>query len=518
MTPRYVMALDEGSTSARTLIIDGDGRIVSEARRQLEFLFPRPGWVELDAVELFEAQLSSMRQAMAEAGCTARDIAALGITTHRETAMIWDRATGVPVHNALVWMSKQTDDIIRRWSAQGLDEEISRRTGLVNDSYFSAGKIAWLLENVEGCRARAERGELAAGTVDTWLLWNLTGGRSHMTDHSEASRTMIFNIDELGWDEHLCSAFGIPLELLPEASSSDAFFGHVAPDLLGAEVPVTGILADQQAGLFGQACFEEGMSKNTFGTAGVLVVNAGTRPLHVDGMTTSVAWTLHGEATYELEGVVFHSGQTIQWLRDRLQLIEDAADSEPIARRFEDTGGVYFVPAFAGLCAPHWDREARAAVVGITLETERGHIVRAALESMAYQTKDNIEALLRGGEEVPSLRVDGGAARNDLLCQFQADILGIPVLRPHGLERTGLGVAYLAGLGAGVWRGIDDVSRGWQPERVFEPHMPEERRRELYRGWQAAVKAACVRPEEAEEDVRLRDPHLINVDLEEPQP
>ncbi len=516
MTPRYVMALDEGSSSARTLIFDGDGQIVSEARRQIRFTFPRPGWVELDPVALFEAQLSTMREAMAKAGCTARDIAALGITTHRETAMIWDRATGVPVHNALVWMSKQTDDIIRRWSAQGLDEEIRQRTGLVNDSYFSAGKLTWLLENVEGCRARAERGELAAGTVDTWLLWNLTGGRSHMTDHSEASRTMIFNINELGWDEHLCSAFGIPLELLPTATSSDAHFGFVVPEFLGAEIPITGILADQQAGLFGQACFEKGMSKNTFGTAGVLVVNAGARPLLVEGMTSSVAWTLDGGTTYEIEGVVFHSGQTIQWLRDRLHLIEEPADTEEIACRFEDTGGVYFVPAFQGLCAPHWDREAKAAIVGITLETETGHIVRAALESMAYQTKDNIEALLQGNEEIPSLKVDGGAARNNVLCQFQADILGIPVLRPHGLERTGLGVAYLAGLGTGVWKSLEDVARNWKPERVFEPRMSEDRRRELYRGWQAAVKAACVRPEKAE-DVSLRDPHLLNVSLEEEQ-
>ena len=497
MSAKYVMALDEGSSSARTLIIDPDGQIVSEARRQLDFTFPRPGWVELDPLKLFEAQVATVRQAMEEAGCTGRDIASVGITTHRETAMIWERETGEPVHNAVVWMSKQTDGIIKRWSAEGLDDEIRQRTGLFNDSYFSAGKLAWLLENVEGCREKAERGELAAGTVDTWLLWNLTGGRSHMTDHSEASRTMIFNINELGWDEHLCSAFGIPLELLPVATPSDAHFGDVLPEFLGADVPVTAILADQQAGLFGQACFAEGMSKNTFGTAGVLVVNAGNQPLLVDGMTSSVAWTLHGEATYELEGVVFHSGQTIQYLRDRLHMIEDASETEAIARELDDTGGVYFVPAFQGLCAPHWDREAKAAIVGITLETETKHIVRAALESIAYQTKDNIEALIKGGEEIPSLRVDGGASRNDELCQFQADILGIPVERPHGLERTGLGVAYLAGIAPGVWTDMDEVARSWTPERVFEPRMPEDRREKLYRGWQAAVRAACLRPVDA---------------------
>ncbi len=495
MTGRYVMALDEGSTSARTLIIDPDGQVVSEARRQLEVVFPRPGWVELDPVKLFDAQLETMHEAMANAGCTVRDVAAIGITTHRETAMIWDRETGLPVHDALVWMSKQTDDIIRRWSSEGLDDEIRARTGLFNDSYFSAGKLAWLLENVEGCRERAERGELAAGTVDTWLLWNLTGGRSHMTDHSEASRTMIFNLEELAWDESLCSSFGIPMELLPQAAPSDAHFGETSPELLGTSVPVTAILADQQAGLFGQACFEEGMAKNTFGTAGVLTINAGTRPLYVDGMTTSVGWTAGGESTYELEGVVFHSGQTIQYLRDRLHMIGDASETEEIARQLDDTGGVYFVPAFQGLCAPHWDREAKAAIVGISLETETRHIVRAALESMAYQTHDNIEALIGGGEEISSLRVDGGASRNDELCQFQADISNVPVERPHGLERTGLGVAYLAGIAPGLWSNMGEVARDWTPERVFEPRMPEEKRERLYRGWRTAVRAACLRPE-----------------------
>ena len=494
MTPRYVMALDEGSSSARTLIIDPDGRVVSEARRQLDFDFPRPGWVELDPVKLFEAQSSTIRQAMDEAGCTGRDIASVGITTHRETAMIWDRKTGEPVHNAVVWMSKQTDAIIKRWSSEGLNHEIRQRTGLFNDSYFSAGKLAWLLENVEGCRTRAERGDLAAGTVDTWLLWNLTGGRSHMTDHSEASRTMIFNLENLGWDEHLCSSFGIPLELLPEAAPSDTHFGETSPELLDAEVPITAILADQQAGLFGQACFEEGMAKNTFGTAGVLTINAGTKPLYVDGMTTSVGWTAGGESTYEIEGVVFHSGQTIQYLRDRLHMIGDASETETIARELDDAGGVYFVPAFQGLCAPHWDREAKAAIVGISLETETRHIVRAALESMAYQTHDNIEALIGGGEEISSLRVDGGASRNDELCQFQADISNVPVERPHELERTGLGVAYLAGFAPGVWTGTDEVARSWTPERVFKPRMPEEKRGKLYRGWRSAVQAARLQP------------------------
>ncbi|WP_119071298.1 FGGY family carbohydrate kinase [Rubrobacter indicoceani] len=493
MSANYIMALDEGSSSARTLIIDPDGEVVGQARQDLEYLFPRPGWVELDPVKLFETQAATMRRAIADAGCSVRDIACAGITTHRETAMIWDRKTGEPVHNAVMWMSKQTDGIIGRWSEEGLDGEIRRRTGLINDSYFSAGKLAWLLENVEGCRERAERGELAAGTVDTWLLWNLTGGRAHTTDHSEASRTMVFNIEDLGWDEQLLSAFGIPLELMPEAVPSDSHFGEVSPEILGAEVPITAVLADQQAGLFGQACFREGMAKNTFGTAGVLTVNSGAEPLYVDGMTTSVAWTA-GTTSYELEGVVFHSGQTIQYLRDRLHMIAEASDTEGIARELPDTGGVYFVPAFQGLCAPHWDREAKAAIVGITLETETRHIVRAGLESIAYQTKDNIEALISGGGDIPSLRVDGGAVRNDELCQFQADILGVPVERPHGLERTGLGVAYLAGIAPGLWRDKEDIAKSWTPERIFEPRMSEDRRETLYRGWQTAVQAACLPP------------------------
>lgn len=495
MSAKYIMALDEGSSSARTLIISPDGEVVGEARRDLEYLFPRPGWVELDPVKLFEMQRQTMHRAMSDAGCTVGDIACVGITTHRETAMIWDRKTGEPVHNAVMWMSKQTDGIIKRWSDAGLDDEIRRRTGLINDSYFSAGKLAWLLENVEGVRERAERGELACGTVDTWLLWNLTGGRVHATDHSEASRTMIFNIEDLAWDEHLCSTFGIPLELLPDATPSNTHFGEVSPEILGKSLPITAILADQQAGLFGQACFEEGMAKNTFGTAGVLTVNSGTEPLYVDGMTTSVAWTA-GETSYELEGVVFHSGQTIQYLRDRLHMIEDASDTEAIARELDDTGGVYFVPAFQGLCAPHWDREAKAAITGITLETETKHIVRAGLESIAYQAKDNVEALLSGGGDIPTLRVDGGAVRNDELCQFQADILGIPVERPHGLERTGLGVAYLAGIGAGLWSDMDEVAGDWRPERVFEPQMSDDRRESLYRGWRTAVQAACLPPVE----------------------
>ena len=437
MTGRYVMALDLGSTSARTVLVDADARIVAQAGNPTVPLFPRPGWVELDPVALWEAQLDSMKRVLGEAGATAADVAAIGITTHRETAFAWDRRTGTPVHNAVMWMSKQTDDIVRRWSAAGLDPEVRRRTGLNNDSYFPAPKLAWYGENVDGFTGRARRGEIAAGTVDTWLLWNLTGGRSHVSDHSEASRTALFNLDELAWDAELCRACDIPPEILPEAVPSDAHFGDVDPRLLGGDagpgIPITAVLADQQSGMFGQACFTTGSAKNTYGTAGVLTANCGDTPVLMDGLTSSVAWTVGGATVFESEGVVFSCGQTLQWLRDRLGLFRSSAEIEPLARSVPDNGGVYLVPAFAGLCAPHWDREARASIVGLRLEHGAGHVVRAGLEAMAYQTRDNVDALVAAGVEVPELRVDGGATHNDLLCQFQADLLGIPVAPPDEL-------------------------------------------------------------------------------------
>ena len=492
MTARYVMALDLGSTSARAVLVDEDGRIVAVARNPVEPLFPRPGWVELDPVALWAAQLDSAKRVLAEAGATAADVAAIGFTSHRETAFAWERSTGAPVHNGLMWMSHQTDDIVRRWRAAGLDPEVRARTGLNNDSYFTAPKLAWYMENVDGFAARARRGEIAVGTVDTWILWNLTEGRSHLTDHTQASRTALLNLAELGWDAALLAACDIPAEILPPAVASDAHFGDVDPRLLGGDpgpgIPVTGILADQQAGLFGQACFGLGAAKNTFGTAGVLVANVGDKPNLMEGLTSSVAWTAGGTTMFEAEGVVFSSGQTIQWLRDRLGVFRPDDDIESLARSVPDNGGVYLVPAFAGLCAPHWDRDARAAIVGLSLESGAGHVVRAGLEAMAYQTRDNVDTLVRGGVPVPELRVDGGATRNGLLCQFQADILGVPVVRPNELERTALGVAYLAGSGVGRWRVPDDVQESWTVDRVFEPEMSQDRRAELYDGWSAAVR------------------------------
>ena len=492
MTGRYVLALDLGSTSARAVLVDADARIVDDARNPVEIRHARPGWAELDPVALWDAQLDAIHRVLAQSGATAADVAAIGITTHRESAFAWDRATGTPVHDGIMWMSQQTDHIVRRWSAAGLDPEVRARTGLNNDSYFTAPKLAWYVENVDGFAERAGRGEIAVGTVDTWLLWNLTAGRAHKSDHSEASRTALFNLEELAWDAELCAACGIPQEILPEAVPSDALFGEVDPRLLGGDagpgIPVTAVLADQQSGMFGQACFAPGSAKNTYGTAGVLTANCGDAPVLMDGLTSSVAWTVGGSTVFESEGVVFSCGQTLQWLRDRLGLFSSSDDIERLARSVPDNGGVYLVPAFAGLCAPHWDREARASIVGLRLEHGAAHVVRAGLEAMAYQTRDNVDALVAAGVEVPELRVDGGATRNDLLCQFQADLLGIPVARPDELERTALGVALLAGAGVGRWTVPGDVERSWRLDRVFEPRMDEETSAALYDGWRSAVR------------------------------
>ncbi|GGM05156.1 FGGY family carbohydrate kinase [Nakamurella endophytica] len=486
-TAPYVLALDEGSSSARSVVVDSTGAIVGEARAAVEWSRPRPGWVELDPRYLWRTQLDTVHRVMAQTGVHASDLAAVAVTSHRETVMIWDRRTGEPVHDAVVWISHQTDDIVRRWQAAGLDAEFRRRTGLRNDSFFSAAKVAWLLAEVPGVRERAEAGELACGTVDTWLVWNLTGGRVHRTDHSCASRTALFDLENLRWDTELCAMLGIPTSLLAETVASDDDFGKTDPSVLGLPVPIRGVLADQQAGMYGQACFGAGSAKNTFGTAGVLTVNSGVRPQLVDGLTSSVGWTVGGRTAYELEGVVFHSGQTLQWLRDNLRLFDDATDIETLASSVPDAGGVYLVPAFGGMCAPHWDRQARASVVGLTLETNHAHLVRAALEAMAFQTCDVITELDRGGVPVTELKVDGGAARNDLLCQFLADISGRVIRRPRALERTALGVAYVAGLATGVWSSADEIERSWSCDREFEPRMSPDERAARRSGWQEAV-------------------------------
>jgi glycerol kinase len=490
---RYILALDEGSSSARTVVVDPDGHIVGEARAPVVWNRPRPGWVELDPVRLWRTQLETMHGALSAAGVNAPDIAAVAVTTHRETVLIWDRRTGEPVHDAIVWISHQTDDIVRRWQADGLDDEFRRRTGLRNDSFFSAAKLAWLLQEIPGLRGRAEAGELACGTIDCWLLWNLTGGRSHRTDHSCASRTALFNLESLGWDDELCGMLGIPMSLFPEAVASDSEFGLVDRGVLEGTPPVRAVLADQQASMYGQACFSSHDAKNTFGTAGVYTVNTGGEALHVDGLTSGVAWTGEGRTVFNLEGVVFHSGQTLQWVRENLGLIGSSAEIEPMATSVPDTGGVYLVPGFGGLSAPYWDRRARASITGVSLETRAAHVVRAAVEAMAYQTCDITNLTQRNGYELTTLKVDGGAAVNNLLCQFLADVSGLQILRPRALERTALGVAYMAGIGIGMWESHLDIEKSWQADAVFEPAMSADRREELYRGWQEAVARTLTR-------------------------
>jgi glycerol kinase len=500
VSQNYILALDEGSSSARAVIIDAEGQIVSQASRSIEAQFPHPGWVELSPADLWDAPKACIEQAMKTANLTASDIAAVGVTTHRETIVMWDRSTGKPVYNAIMWMSKQTDEIVAEWSSRGLDNEFRRRTGVRNDSYFSAAKIAWLLRHVPGVRERAERGELAIGTPDVWMLWNLTGGQAHRIEPSAASRTALLNIDRASWDEEFCRILDIPVSLLPELVDTVAEFGEIAdgvlPGTLTRSVPITAMMGDQQAGLFGQACLETGSAKNTFGTAGVLTVNVGGSPKIMDGMSSSVAWKFGNQVAYEAEGVVFHSGQTIQWMRDKLKLFSSNHEVEELANSVSNTGGVYLVPAFAGLCDPYWDRNVRAAIMGLTLESTAAHVARAGLESMAYQTRDNVDKLTAGGIEIPVLRVDGGATENNALCQFQADILGIPVQRPVGSERTILGIAHLAGVGVGMWQ-IGDIAQRWMLDRTFEPRMAADQREELYAGWQAAVAAARSLPPRA---------------------
>jgi len=496
MTRRLAVALDLGSTSARAVVLGEDGGVLSEARRPTEPLFPQPGWVELDPWHLWRGLRDSLVEALATVGATTDDIAGAGVTTSRETCLIWDRATGEPIHPAIMWMSKQTDAFVERWHAAGLDGDFRNRTGLFNDSFFSAAKLAWILDAVPGARARAEAGELAAGTLDTWLVWNLTGGRTHATDTSEASRTALYSLAELTWDSGLCHAVGVPPVLLPEVRASDAFYSEVRPEDTGLPgtrtFPLTAVMGDQMASMFGQNCVTPGSTKNTFGTAGVLTANTGDQPVLMPGLTASVGWTLAGVTTFEAEGVVFHSGQTLQWMREKLGLMAPDERSEALAAHVPDTGGVYVVPAFAGMCAPHWSRDSAASIVGLTLESTRAHVVRAGLEAMAYQTRDNVEALCAGGFEVDELRVDGGASANDLLCQFQADILGMPVLRPQHLEQTALGIAHVAGVAPGLWK-LDDLGSRWQVERVFEPTMNEATRENLYAGWKAAVATVTKR-------------------------
>ena len=486
---RFLMALDQGTTSSRAILFDEGCSIVAVDQHEFTQHFPKPGWVEHDPDEIWESQLRAARGVLEKARVAASDVAAIGITNQRETALVWDRATGRPVHRAIVWQSRQTAPICDELRARGLEDEVRARTGLVIDAYFSGTKVRFILDAVDGAQARAERGELAFGTVDSWLLHRLTQGRVHATEYSNASRTMLYDIHELRWDDGLLEALRIPHAMLPEVRDSSGIFGVADPEWLGAEIPVAGIAGDQQAALFGQRCTEPGRAKNTYGTGCFLLMNTGrTAPVSQTGLVTTIAWGLGGEVEYALEGSIFVTGSAVQWLRDGLGLIDDAAESEAAARSVDDTGGVYLVPAFTGLGAPYWDERARGVMVGLTRGTTREHVIRATLESIAYQTRDVVECVQRdAGLALSSLRVDGGAAANDFLMQFQSDVLGVPVERPAVLEVTALGAAALAGLATGVvGEGDDLASTGGIT--TFEPALEPSRRDALYAGWKRAVE------------------------------
>ncbi|MEN8158884.1 MAG: glycerol kinase GlpK [Myxococcota bacterium] len=490
---RFVLALDQGTTSSRAILFDAQGRVAAIDQYEFTQHFPHPGWVEHDPLEIWETQLRAARGALAKAGATASDVAAVGITNQRETALVWDRRTGEPIHRAIVWQSRQTADLCAELRSRGLEDEVRRRTGLVIDAYFSATKVRFILDAVPGAQARAERGELAFGTVDSWLLWRLTAGRLHATEPSNASRTMVWDIHERSWSDVLLDELRIPRAILPEVRDSSGVFAETEPEWLGGAVPIAGVAGDQQAALFGQGCFTPGAAKNTYGTGCFLLMNTGAEaPTSKSGLVTTVAWGLDGAVEYALEGSIFVAGAAVQWLRDGLGLVEHAGDSEAFAHSVEDTGGVYVVPAFVGLGAPHWDEAARGAVVGITRGTTRAHLVRATLEAIAYQSRDVVDCFRTdAGLTLDALRVDGGACENDFLMQFQADVLGVPVARPAVLEVTALGSAALAGLGVGFWRDRGELAGALGAGvTLFEPRMSEDRRETLYAGWQRAVERA----------------------------
>jgi glycerol kinase len=486
--PKYILALDQGTTSSRAILFDHNGNVHASANQEFKQYYPQPGWVEHDAEEIWDSQLAVAKKVLAESKVGAEEIAAIGITNQRETVVLWDRKTGQPVYHAIVWQCRRTAPMCDRIRAEGFDRTLQTKTGLVTDAYFSGTKIAWLLENVPGARQRADHGELACGTIDTWLIWKLTGGRTHVSDVTNASRTLLFNINSLAWDDDILRYFRIPASLLPIVKPSSDVLGETS--MFGGNLPIAGVAGDQQASLFGHQCWSKGNVKNTYGTGCFLLMNTGTAVPHSDsGLVATVGWKRDSTTTYALEGSVFIAGAALQWLRDELKVIQDAAESDAMAQTVPDTGGVYFVPAFVGLGAPHWDAYARGAILGLTRGSNRNHIVRAALESIAYQTRAVVDCMATDSGIHPEvLRVDGGAARNDFLCQFQADILGIPVERPVSTESTALGAAYLAGLAVGFWKSDRDLAAQLKVEHRFEPSMSAARRDEIYAGWQRAVE------------------------------
>ena len=499
MEKKYILSLDQGTTSSRAILFDHEGQIVKSVQREFTQIYPKAGWVEHDAMEIWGTQSGVLREVLESAGVRPEEVAAIGITNQRETTVVWDKHTGKPIYNAIVWQCRRTASICDQLKQKGLADYIQAGTGLVVDAYFSGTKVKWILDNVEGARQKAAQGDLLFGTIDTWLIWNLTRGKVHVTDYSNASRTMLFNIKELAWDDKILAELDIPKSMLPEVKPSSAVYGRTDANMLGgAEIPISGAAGDQQAASFGQALFEPGMAKNTYGTGCFMLLMTGeTIVPSKNGLLTTIAWGIDGKVEYALEGSIFIAGAAIQWLRDEMKLLHDAKDSEYFAKQVDDSNGVYVVPAFVGLGAPYWDMYARGAIVGLTRGAGRNHLIRATLESLAYQSRDVLEVMhADSGIELQALRVDGGAAANDFLMQFQADILGAPVERPQIIETTALGAAYLAGLAVGFWPDRATIANHWKMERKFTPAMETTTRTHLYTGWKKAVKRAMAWEEE----------------------
>lgn len=490
---KYILSLDQGTTSSRAILFDKAGKVVHVSQKEFTQHFPKPGWVEHDANEIWGSVLAVIAGVLSESNVKPDQIAGIGITNQRETTVVWDKETGVPVYNAVVWQSRQTSGICDELKEKGYNDLFRDKTGLLIDAYFSGTKVKWILDNVEGARQKADEGKLLFGTIDTWLIWKLSGGRAHVTDYSNASRTLMFNIYDLKWDEELLDILGVPASMLPEVKpSSEVYANTVDYHFFGKEVPIAGAAGDQQAALFGQACFEEGMAKNTYGTGCFMLMNTGEKAVKSEhGLLTTLAWGLNGKVEYALEGSIFVAGSAIQWLRDGMRMLKNAKDSEDYAAKVESTDGVYVVPAFVGLGTPYWDSDVRGAVFGLTRGTSKEHFVRATLESLAYQTKDVLSAMeADSGIELKTLRVDGGAVMNNFLMNFQSDVLNVPVERPVVNETTALGAAYLAGLAVGYWESQEEIATQWAIDRSFDPKMSDEDRDQLYGGWKKAVKAA----------------------------
>ena len=485
----YIMALDQGTTSSRCILFDKKGNICSVAQKEFTQYFPKASWVEHDAMEIWASQMGVAQEAMLKIGASAEDIAAIGITNQRETTVVWDKTTGQPVYNAIVWQCRRTADYCDQLVADGWTEKIRNKCGVVIDPYFSGTKIRWILENVPGAREKAEAGDLLFGNIDTWLIWNLTKGKVHVTDYSNASRTMLYNIFELKWDEELLDLMGIPASMLPEVKPSSCVYGGSDPSIFGSPIKIGGAAGDQQCALFGQTCFQPGMAKNTYGTGCFLLMNTGEKPvMSHNGLVTTIAWGVDGKVEYALEGSIFVAGAAVQWLRDEMKLIDSSPDSEYMANKVKDTNGVYVVPAFTGLGAPHWDAYARGAIVGLTRGANKYHIIRATLESLAYQTYDVLTAMQEdSGIKLSALKVDGGACANNFLMQFQSNVIQVPVQRPVCIETTALGAAYLAGLAVGYWSSKEEVMENWAVSRTFVPEMDEATSKKLIKGWEKAV-------------------------------